>query len=461
MVSVTRPAHWPRWVRFAVTALAVLVVLGATVVVGYRVLSPAETSVPASRPYPERPAATSTRYGELTSAPLIVDGRLRVYADPRRVWADAPLTRSTETTPFWAYRRWPAEVAGVVAVEGRFEGVAMVIVKFSDGVVVALNARTGGVAWQDQARAGDRDRFRGRRTGALTVYRPEGLFTARSSVNGAAVLVVAGADQAIGYDPWTGERRWEQVFTEHPGCHDMDWTGETTYVVKDACAAPAVLRIFDAGTGRLIGRWQPPGASPGPAEAANWFVEPVSCMRGYSGCGLLRASPGATVITAAQAYGKVPGAVATAWRLNYDGTVTAEPCAVADRPFLLGETLVQEEIDGNGIVQAVERTPNQPDCRNKTVLWRSKVRVKRVIAVGLLGVHAVTADNYVVVLHPTSGIELGRTDLRKRATERWEVGQAYVAGRFVVIERVTRIAAWDEPDDRYYVGPTPVVLAGV
>src|SRR5262245_39967721 len=107
MVSVTRPACWPRWVRFAVTALAVLVVLGATAVVGYRVLSPAETVSPATQPYPERPAATPKRYGELSSAPLIVDGRLRVYADARRVWADATLTSRSTSTPFWAYRRWP------------------------------------------------------------------------------------------------------------------------------------------------------------------------------------------------------------------------------------------------------------------------------------------------------------------------------------------------------------------
>ena len=103
-----RPAHWPRWARFVVTALAVVAVLGATAVVGYRVLAPAETTVEAQGPYPERPAAAPVRYGDLTAAPLIVDGRLRVYADARRVWADTTLTARTETTPYWAYRRWPA-----------------------------------------------------------------------------------------------------------------------------------------------------------------------------------------------------------------------------------------------------------------------------------------------------------------------------------------------------------------
>jgi outer membrane protein assembly factor BamB len=329
-------------------------------------------------------------------------------------------------------------------------------------MVVALNPRTGRVAWQDQARAGDGDRFIGRRTGALTVYQPAGIFTARSSKDGAAVLVVAGADQVIGYDPWSGRRRWEHEFTENPGCHDTDWTGETTYVAKDSCASPAVLRVFDAATGKLIGRWQPPGASAGPAEDANWFVEPVSCARGHSGCGLFRASGQQQVMAASRRYGSIDGVTAEVWRLNYDGTISAERYAKSDRPFLLGETLVQEEPDGHGYLQAVERATGRR-------LWRSKEPVQRLIAVGLLGAYAITCrgvvrpcttDLQLVVLHPTTGVELSRTDLRKNAGELWVAGQVFVSGRFVAIERTTG-GAWSEPDDRYYFGTTPVVLAGV
>jgi outer membrane protein assembly factor BamB len=457
MVSVTRPARWPRWVRVAVTTLAVLTMLGASAVVGYRVLAPAETAVPATQDYPERPAATPTRYGELTSAPLIVDGRLRVFADARRVWADATLTGRTEMTPFWSYRRWPAEVAGVVAVEGSFEGAALVIAKFSDGMVVALNPRTGGVAWQDQTEPSDRDRYAGRRTGALAVYQPAGIFTARSSTDGSAVLVVAGADHVVGYEPWFGKRRWEHVFTEHPGCHYIDWTGETTYVAKDSCAAPAILRVFDAATGKMVGRWQPPGASVAPAEDANWFVEPISCVRGHSGCELIRAAGVRNVITADKKVGKVDGVVTTAWRLNYDGTITPEPSARSDRPFLRGETLVELEPGGHGHVRAVERA-------TETVLWRTRAGkdpVAWLIGVSLLGAYVVTTDLHLVVLHPKTGVELSRTDLRKSAGERWVPGLVHIAGRFVAIERITRAQAEDESDNRYYVGPTPVVLAGV
>jgi outer membrane protein assembly factor BamB len=451
-----RPAHWPRWARFAVTALAVVAVLGATAVVGYRVLAPAETAVEAHGEYPERPEAAPVRYGDLTSAPLIVDGRLRVYADARRVWADTSLTARTEMTPYWAYRRWPAEVAGVVAVEGNYEGVALVIVKFSDGVVVALNPRSGRVAWQDQARASVGEGFDGRRTGAATVYRPAGIFTARSSTDGGAVLVVAGGDEVIGYNPWTGKRRWEFTFTEHPGCHDTDWTGETTYVAKDSCTAPATVQVFDAATGKpLVQNWQPPGASAGPAEAANWYVEPMSCTRGHSGCSLFKASGGPAVISAKDKYEGEAGTTGGVYRLNYDGTITPEPFATGNNTFLQGDLLIQNAGDTNGYIRAVERAGPK-----EKVVWTSKEGGLRLVAVGLLGAYAITSKLELVVLHPTLGVELSRTDLRKDAGERWVPGFVHTAGRFVAVERTTG-GSPKETDDRYYSGSTPVVLAGV
>jgi len=448
-----RPSRWPRWTRYAVTALAVLTMLGATAVVGYRVLAPAETAVPADGSYPERAAIAPVRYGDLTSAPLVVDGRLRIFADARRVWADAPITARTERTPYWSYRRWPAEVAGVVAVEGRFEGVALVIVKFSDGMVVALNPRTGRVTWQEQTRVSERDRFTGRRTGAQTVYQPASIFTARASVDGATMLIVSGGDQVIGFDPWTGGRRWEHTFTEHPGCHDTDWTGETTYVVKDACEAPAGLRIFDAATGKLLGRWQPPGSSAGPAEAANWFVEPTSCVRGHSGCALFRASGLPEVISSAKLYAGADGVGASTWRLNHDGSIAAERFARGAETLLLGELLVQREGDGFGHVHALDRVTGAE-------LWRSKIGFARLAAALHTGVYAITDEMRLVVLHPATGVELSRTDLRRRPDEDWTAGFVHVAGRFVAVERTTG-GSLRETDERYYIGVTPVVVAGV
>src|SRR2546423_404471 len=74
-----RPPGWPRWGRDAGSAVAVLPALIASGVIGYGVFAPAETVVPAPEPYPDRPAITPARYGELGAAPLIVDGRLRVH----------------------------------------------------------------------------------------------------------------------------------------------------------------------------------------------------------------------------------------------------------------------------------------------------------------------------------------------------------------------------------------------
>jgi hypothetical protein len=449
---LTRAAAWPRWARFSVIALTVVCVLGATGVVGYRVLRPAETAVEAKGAYPDRPAAEPIRYGELTSAPLIVDGRLRVYADGRRVWADTGLTSKTERTPFWSIRRWPAEVVGVVAVEGVYEGVALVIAKFSDGVVLAIDPKTGRIAWQDQARASQGEKYDGRRDGAATVWQPAGIFTSRASSDGGAVLVVAGADEAIGYNPWTGKRRWEFTFPEHPGCHDTDWTSETTYIVKDSCAAPAKLEVFDVATGKLLNTWQPPGASAGPADAANWFIEPMSCARGHSECGLVRASGGKTVLSFKERAERLAGDTGSVWRVYFDGTVTPEKEATGNRTFLWNEYLIQNSRDTHDVIRAVKRADG-------TVAWTSKPGLK-LVAVGQLGAYAIDDKLNLVVLHPTLGVELSRTDLKKEPGELWAPGLVHVAGRFVAVEKLTG-GPPSESDDRYFAGATPVVLAGV
>jgi outer membrane protein assembly factor BamB len=449
---LTRPVTWPRWARFSVIALTVVCVLGATAVVGYRVLRPADTAVEAKGAYPDRPTAEPVRYGELTAAPLIVDGRLRVFADGKRVWADTGLTRKTEMTPFWSIRRWPAEVVGVVAVEGVYEGVALVIAKFSDGIVLAIDPKTGHIAWQDQARASLGEKYDGRRDGATTVWQPAGIFTTRANDDGGAVLVVAGGDEAIAYNPWTGKRRWEFTFPEHPGCHDTDWTSETTYIVKDSCAAPAKLEVFDAATGKPLNTWQPPGASAGPADAANWFVEPMSCARGHSECGLLRATGGKSVISFKERAERRAGDTGSVWRVNFDGTVTPEKEATGNRTFRWNEYLIQNSGDTLDVIRAVKRADG-------SLAWASKPGL-RLVAVGQLGAYAIDEKLNLVVLHPTLGVELSRTDLKKRPDELWVPGLVHVAGRFVAVERLTG-GPPSEPDDRYFAGATPVVLAGV
>jgi len=100
-----------------VVAAVVAALLATVGVIGYRVLAPAETLNVADTPYPAGDVAVRARIGELVSAPLIVDERLRVFAEKRRVWADSTATAHNQTTPYWAYRRWPAQVVAVVAIE--------------------------------------------------------------------------------------------------------------------------------------------------------------------------------------------------------------------------------------------------------------------------------------------------------------------------------------------------------
>src|SRR5262245_59298968 len=86
-------AGWSPRVRRAVLAVAAVVLVVVTAGVGYRVLAPAETLSAATSPYPDAAEpAVSRRYGNLAAAPLILDGRLRVYAEKRRLWADTPVT---------------------------------------------------------------------------------------------------------------------------------------------------------------------------------------------------------------------------------------------------------------------------------------------------------------------------------------------------------------------------------
>ena len=102
--------------RRALTALAVLVIAFAVTVTAYRTLKPADTFTKATRPLESPEPVKSIQYGELHSAPLIVDGAVRVYADQRRVYADTPVTAIREMTPHWAFRRWPAEVVSITTV---------------------------------------------------------------------------------------------------------------------------------------------------------------------------------------------------------------------------------------------------------------------------------------------------------------------------------------------------------
>lgn len=386
-----------------VAALAALAVVG---VIGYRVLAPTETLDRAEGPYPPRVDAPFLRIGVLTSAPLVVDNRIRVYAEKGRVWSDSPVDSRTQLSPFWAYRRWPAQVVGVVAVESG----PVVVTRWSDGALVALDARTGRIAWRATGPAPGVARYTGRRTGSSTVYEPDGLYTAGSAV------VVYGHRTARAYDAATGSPLW----TVNDTCDG--WTNTTMYLA--ACGD--TLTVIDARTGRQSGSRRPaPGGT----------VTPWGCALGRSGCQLIEA--------------RARDGHASEWQLGTDGGIDPEPHARSAMDFVLGDAIV-ESIPDRYVALVDRRTGD----RRWTVPLPGYV-----IGADERGVYAVTRNFNLMVFDPRTGQEIARLGLRGLDTRDWTAGHVYLHDGYVAVERLTGKPR--DGDDRYYYGATPVVLAGV
>ncbi|MEV0896734.1 PQQ-binding-like beta-propeller repeat protein [Actinoplanes sp. NPDC049802] len=228
--------------RVPLRILAAVLLLVASAVIGWRVLAPAEQTASAITPYPPEPSPAFGVTGRLNQAPLIVDRRLRVYAAKHQVRADGPVTARTMYTARWSFRRWPQQVSAVVA------SGATVVTRWSDGRLIALDARTGKVSWR--ADGPDAPDYAGHRTGAATVWTPPGLRLA-----GGAVVVTQDRDLS-GYALSTGQRLWST--TVPAGCADGFTTDGGAYV----CATGA----YDAVTGRPAVGW-----TAGP-------YEPVGCV---------------------------------------------------------------------------------------------------------------------------------------------------------------------------------------
>lgn len=239
--------------RVLLRSLLALVLAAASVLVVLRVLRPGDllasgSTTTYSRQLGRKPGVT----GRLNLAPLIVDGRFRVYAAKRQVRADGPVDAKTVYTPRWSFRRWPQQLDGVVA------SGATVVTRWSDGQLVAIDGRTGKIAWRipGPAAAG----YTGHSTGATTVWSPPGLHVA-----GGAVVVASGRSLAA-YDVRTGVRRWQTAVPA--GCTD----GFTTAGGQYACPTGG----YDLATGQPVASWP---AGP---------FTPVGCEVAASDCAGLR-----------------------------------------------------------------------------------------------------------------------------------------------------------------------------
>ncbi|WP_433313880.1 PQQ-binding-like beta-propeller repeat protein [Micromonospora sp. CA-269861] len=415
--------RFPRGRRGLVIAVAALLATAAVTVIVHRVLAPAEVSTVARADYPAPARPAAGVIGRLPVAPLIVDGRLRVYAAHRQVYADRPVDGRYRTSPYWSYRRWPAELTGVVA------SGSTVVSRWSDGQLVALDARTGGVLWRTDGPEPAESTAVVRRTAAATVWDARGL-QLTDLPDGRIVLVVTGDAQARGIELSGGGELWR---VELPGgCRtDVGTSAAGQLIGLDTCAGAATVEFRDAATGAVRERWRPPN---GPDELV---VTPLGCRTGQSDClGLRTAGPG--------------DEGGRGWLLGVGPPVAAPALDLA------GATLVGEQsvvvLDG----VAVGRS-----ARTGTELWRSAgLGAARVLAGQPGRVHLLTEANDLVTLDPATGRQLSRFALNVGSDGTgWAPGAVTAEGGFVAVERLRKPVDPDGDDRRYYYTGEAVILA--
>ncbi|TDB71341.1 PQQ-binding-like beta-propeller repeat protein [Micromonospora sp. KC721] len=412
----------PKGRRRIVAAVAVLLGVAATAGIGYRVLAPAEVVTPARGDLSPLVTPEIGVVGRLPVAPLVVEGRLRVYAAQRQVYADQPADRRYRVTPFWSYRRWPAQLNAMLASD------ATVVTRWSDGKLVALDGRTGKVAWRADGPPPGAG-FTARRTGAAVVWDPRGLFTATGS-DGRTVLVAAGAGQLRGYAVADGRELWRAG--GDAGCRAaLGTTAAGRVLTLDSCAAPATVEFRDVSTGAVLTRWRPPDAG---AEST---VTPVGCLTPRSECRGLR--------TAGLGDGAGRG-----WLVGA-GEPVAAPTLDAGGRALVGELVVGS--DGPVLKGWEART-------GKRRWQRGDLGPVRVLAVTPGRVYVLTEERDLVTLDPTTGAQRSRFPLTVgRDGTSWEPGLAYAADGYLAVERLRERAGPDDDDQAYFLMSEPVVLA--
>jgi len=389
----------------------VAVALLATVFAGVRVFRPTDTLDVAHGRYPAPAPATDRFYGELLAAPLIVDDRIRVYAAANRVWADGPVDAKMTTSAYWAFRRWPAVLVGVVVAGDR------VVSRWSDGEVVAQRPDTGAVLWR--ASVGARTRvYEGRRTGAKTVYDPPDLATA-TAPDGQPVVVATGVDEVTGLDADSGAVRWRHRTSGEQRCAQV-FTGPGI-VVSVGCQ-PSTVDVWDAGTGAARTWPDLPGA-----------VTPVGCAVGRSQCtGVVGAGHG--------------------WVIGPAGTLTAAAGLTDRGDRLSGDTVVR--VEGGDVVTY--------DAVSGARRWSRPADDAVVLAVEPGVVHLLTPDHHVVSLELGTGDERSRIYAHIPDTHDlpWVAGYAYASDGYVVIERLIPGGNPNGSDAEYYYQVPTLVLTG-
>lgn len=412
-VGATSAAPRRRWRRWVFAGVGVLVLLVASGAVAYRVFAPQEILTSPTVPYPEVQVITDERpFSELRAAPLVVDGRIRVYAEKYRVWSDSPVGIRYETTPYWSFRRWPAQVVGI-ALATTTSG-TLVVTQWSDGELVAIDARRGVIAWRDTAPIAESRGYDGRRTGASVVYAPQSLITAAAADR--SVVVVTAPRQLIGFDAKTGARLWQRDLVKE--CEPAAWTGAGLVAVPD-CDGPTVT-FYDVASGVDRGNW----SSPNPENAPT----PGLCEHPRTEC---------RVVTVGY----------KTWLLGVDANLTSVP-DLERGAQLAGERVIYQTGIGVAARRLTDRDP----------LWSWQGR-GQLISADSAGVYLLTEDRTVLALSPATG-HLAAVGCAAAPNEDWKLGHIYPAGTgtYLALERINKGAAASADDQAYYFGPRPVAL---
>jgi outer membrane protein assembly factor BamB len=373
-----------------------VLLLLATVLVGWRILKPAEVLATAKTPYPPLVIAQRGAFARINVAPLIFQDRLRIYAAKHQVRADDPIYAHGVNTTRWSLRRWPAQLSGVVTDD------TMVITRWSDGVVVGLDGRTGNVAWR--AEGPDAPDYAGHRTGAPTVWNPPDL-----RVSSGTVLITAG-QELIAYDVSTGAERWRA--TAPADCANDFTTAGGVYVCGNTSYALT--------TGQPVAGWPT-----GPFTA-------VGCPVGSSNCLGFRDGAG------------------HGWRTSL---LQPRRAVALDTP---GTTVA------GGIVVGVQGrvVTGYRDDGTKVWSWNGMAKVLGGPPGRLL---LVTPKNDLVALDPSTGLRQYRFRLAasKREESDWNVGAVQVSEHYMAIERLRKGGSKDPESPTHYFTASMVLLVSI
>ncbi|WP_344259692.1 PQQ-binding-like beta-propeller repeat protein [Streptomyces sodiiphilus] len=208
--------------------------------------TPQETVTEAAGSYPPRVEEPTDGFEvALPSIPLLADDRLRVLGAEDRVWAE-PLEAPEDPPAYWSYAR--DSTLNTIAVADRPGDAPLVVSLWSDGALIAVDARTGAVDWRAESPrspgGGWSDRRDPDEDDRLLIV-PGG---------GSPVALVARLGGLWAFDAGDGRPLWEREWS--CGESGRQWAASHAVVVQEYCEQERI-RTFHPRTGEEISVLEP------------------------------------------------------------------------------------------------------------------------------------------------------------------------------------------------------------